>query len=93
MLCELTSPKRNLEQIVSATATSPSAESPSAVADFRDLLASLTRQLAGKPLDAHLDAWLNQEHGVGSTTYQQLKSACIDGVAQGWLCKIGRAHV
>ncbi len=21
---------------------------------------------------AHLDAWLNQEHGVGSTTYQQI---------------------
>jgi hypothetical protein len=87
MLCKLTSPKRNLEQIVSATATPPSAESTSAIAGFRDLLASLTRQLAGKPLDAHLDAWLNQEHGVGSTTYQQLTSACMDGVAQGWLCK------
>ena len=72
---------------MSTTATSLSADATSAVADFRDLLASLTRQLAGKPLDAHLDAWLNQEHGVGSAVYKQLKSACIDGVAQGWLCK------
>lgn len=70
-----------------AIAASPSAEATSAVANFRELLADLTRQIAGKPLNADLDAWLNQEHGVASASYQQLKSACVDGVAQGWLCK------
>jgi hypothetical protein len=28
------------------------------------------RALAGRPLDAELDTWLNAEHGAGSTTYQ-----------------------
>ena len=30
---------------------------------FRQLIASLTHQIAGRPLDATLDAWLNAEHG------------------------------
>jgi Domain of unknown function (DUF4863) len=72
---------------VSAIAVSPSAEAPSAVAHFRDLLANLTRHIAGKPLDAELGAWLNHEYGVASAMYQQLKAACVEGVAQGWLCK------
>ena len=55
--------------------------------EFRELIAPLTQELAGKPLDDALDVWLNQHHGVGSTTYQQLKAACITGVAEGWLCK------
>jgi hypothetical protein len=55
--------------------------------EFRALIAPLTQAIAGKPLDADLDAWLNQHHGVGSATYQQLKAACITGVAEGWLCK------
>lgn len=33
---------------------------------FRQLIASLTDQIAGRPLDAALDAWLNAEHGPGS---------------------------
>lgn len=55
--------------------------------EFRELIAPLTQALAGKPLDDALDAWLNQHHGVGSATYQQLKAACMTGVAEGWLCK------
>ncbi len=34
--------------------------------EFRDQIAQLTAQLAGRPLDAALDTWLNAEHGVGS---------------------------
>lgn len=62
--------------------------SPTAVSqtEFRDLLANLTRSIAGKPLDAALDAWLNQNAGPASETYQHLKAACISGVEQGWLC-------
>lgn len=52
---------------------------------FRAQLAALTAQIAGRPLDTGLDAWLNHEHGVGSATYQALKSACEAGVAAGWL--------
>ena len=48
---------------------------------FRAQLAAFTAALAGRPLDAHLDAWLNREHGAGSATYAGLKAACEDGVA------------
>ena len=54
--------------------------------EFRSQIAHLTAQLAGRPLDAALDAWLNAEHGPGSPTYQQLKASCQAGVAAGWLC-------
>lgn len=56
------------------------------VENFRHQIASLTAQLAGRALDAELDAWLNQEHGVQSETYQTLRRLCIQGVSEGWLC-------
>lgn len=53
---------------------------------LRAPLAALTAQLAGRPLDAALDAWLNAEHGAGSATFGTLLAACRQGVAEGWLC-------
>lgn len=53
---------------------------------FRAQIAGLTAQLAGRPIDAALDAWLNQEHGVASATYAELKASCEAGIAEGWLC-------
>jgi hypothetical protein len=55
--------------------------------EFREQIAQLTAQIAGRPLDAELDAWLNKEHGRGSATYETLKSSCQAGVAAGWLCE------
>ncbi len=54
-------------------------------AEFRQQIAQLTDQIAGRTLDADLDAWLNREHGVGSATYSALKASCEVGVAAGWL--------
>jgi Domain of unknown function (DUF4863) len=54
--------------------------------EFKEQLAQLTALIAGKPLDQALDNWLNAEHGVGSSTYAQLKTSCETGVAEGWLC-------
>ena len=54
--------------------------------DFHSQLAALTAELAGQPLDAALDRWLNTTHGAGSASYAALKASCIEGVAQGWLC-------
>lgn len=51
------------------------------------LVAGLTRQLAGRPLDAGLAHWLNRHHGPGSTVYEALREACLAGVAEGWLCE------
>jgi hypothetical protein len=56
-------------------------------ADFRQQIARLTTQIAGRPLDTDLDAWLNREHGVGSATYSALKASCESGVAEGWLAE------
>lgn len=53
---------------------------------FRQQLAELTQQLAGRELNTDLQTWLNQEHGVNSASYQQLKQSCQRGVAEGWLC-------
>lgn len=53
---------------------------------FREQLAELCAQLAGRPLDAHLDVWLNAEHGPHTATYAQLKQSCEAGVSEGWLC-------
>ncbi len=53
---------------------------------FRQHIATLSAELAGRPLDAALDAWLNAEHGSTSASYATLKAACEAGVAAGWLC-------
>jgi len=55
--------------------------------EFRSQIAELTAQLANRPLDATLDAWLNREHGSGSETFRALTESCRTGVAEGWLCK------
>ncbi|MDE1947795.1 MAG: DUF4863 family protein [Burkholderiales bacterium] len=55
-------------------------------AEFREQIAAFTAPLAGRALDAELDAWLNREHGPASATYAALKAACVAGVAAGWLC-------
>jgi Domain of unknown function (DUF4863) len=60
---------------------------PPAPESFKAQLVALTAQLAGRPLAAELDNWLNREHGVGSATYSELKAACLAGVAAGWLCE------
>jgi hypothetical protein len=54
--------------------------------EFRELVAGLAARIAGQPLGPELDAWLNQECGPGSATYEDLKAACQAGVAEGWLC-------
>ena len=54
-------------------------------AEFRDRIAALTEQIAGRELDADLDVWLNREHGAGSASYEALRAACRDGVEAGWL--------
>ena len=54
--------------------------------ELHQRIAALTAQIAGRPLDPALDAWLNAEHGPASATYSGLMQACRDGVAEGWLC-------
>ncbi len=53
---------------------------------FRTRLGALTAAIAGRPLDAALDTWLNAEHGPASASYQELAALIRTGVAEGWLC-------
>ena len=53
---------------------------------LRQHIAELSLQLAGRPLDAQLEVWLNAKHGVGTRTYGDLRRGCETGVAEGWLC-------
>lgn len=55
--------------------------------EFRQQVKQLTDQLTNRAVDAELEDWLNQEHGVGSVTYTQLRQSCETGVAEGWLCE------
>lgn len=54
--------------------------------DFRDSIKELTLQLAGRPLDAALDRWLNENLGPQSGLFQRLENACRAAVAEGWMC-------
>lgn len=49
-------------------------------------VARLTAELAGRTLDGALDAWLNEHHGSGSRTFQEIAESIRAGVAEGWLC-------
>ena len=55
--------------------------------EFQQLIAGLTAEIAGRPLDASLAEHLNKQHGTGSTLYQQIFDACQAGIAAGWMCK------
>ncbi len=55
-------------------------------ATFKAQLAALTAGVAGRPLDAALDDWLNTRYGPASPTFAALKASCQAGVAAGWLC-------
>lgn len=54
--------------------------------DFERLIAGVTGQIAARPLDDALDAWLNATWPIGSHTFEALAEACRAGVAEGWLC-------
>ncbi|MBN3762690.1 DUF4863 family protein [Burkholderia sp. Ac-20365] len=54
--------------------------------DFQRLIAGVTAQLDGRPLDAALAGWLNTTWPADSATYAELADACRVGVAEGWLC-------
>jgi hypothetical protein len=53
---------------------------------LRTQLGEVTRQIAGRRLDAQLQDWLNVNVGCGSLLYARIKESCEAGVAAGWLC-------
>ena len=55
--------------------------------EFRQQMVELTARIAGKPLDADLQDWLNRELGADSDDFRRLQDSCRQGVAEGWLCQ------
>ena len=55
--------------------------------EFQRLIAGVTEQLAGRPLDGTLAAWLNHAYPADGDTFRALADACRSGVAEGWLCQ------
>ena len=53
-------------------------------ARFRDLVAEVTRQVAGRPLDSELQADLNHRIAPSSTQYAALFAACREAAIDGF---------
>ncbi len=58
----------------------------SSVQEFERLIAGLTQELAGRPLDASLEAFLNAQYGPGSDLYDRIFDTCRNAVTAGWMC-------
>lgn len=55
--------------------------------EFRELIATITAGVAGKPLDQALESELNRQWPAGSPVFRQLFEACRAGIEQGWMCR------
>ncbi len=53
---------------------------------FHALMREVTRLTAGQPLDAALQESLNREAGPHSALFQEIYTACRQGVTEGWMC-------
>lgn len=53
---------------------------------FRHLLQPVTDRIAGKPLDASLDAELNAAFPADGAVFASIEAACREAIAAGWMC-------
>jgi len=53
---------------------------------FDRRITELTGTIAGRPLDAALAGFLNDNYGPGSEWFRDVRAACIEAVAEGWMC-------
>lgn len=57
-----------------------------AIASFTNIITEVTALIGDHPLDSDLDAHLNTVAGAESDLFNRLKTACLQGVEDGWLC-------
>ncbi len=55
-------------------------------AQFADVIANITGQIAGKPLDAALQSQLNARCPADSAMFREVFDACRAGIEEGWMC-------
>jgi hypothetical protein len=53
---------------------------------FTELVATVVAPIAGRPLDAALEADLNAAHPAGGATFRAILDACREAIAAGWMC-------
>ena len=53
---------------------------------FAALMATITHRIAGRALDAALEAELNATCPAGGDVYRAVQDACDAGIAAGWMC-------
>lgn len=53
---------------------------------FAALVGDVTARIAGKPLDAALMAELNAAFPPGGDTFERIRGACREAIAEGWMC-------
>jgi hypothetical protein len=61
--------------------------------DFRELMASITGKIAGRALDASLEAELNRQFPPDGEVFRSVVEACRAGVAAGWMCNREHAGI
>lgn len=54
---------------------------------FQDLVSKVTREIAGRPVDASLADFLNERFPAGGPEFKAIAQACRDAVAAGWMCE------
>ncbi|NMG27617.1 DUF4863 family protein [Aromatoleum evansii] len=54
---------------------------------FQALIAKVTDEIAGRPLDGQLADFLNERFPANGPEFQAIAKACSDAVAAGWMCE------
>lgn len=54
---------------------------------FQALIAKVTGEIAGRPLDGQLAEFLNERFPASGAEFQAIAKACADAVAAGWMCE------
>ena len=60
---------------------------------FAALMATITRRIAGRSLDAALEAELNATFPAGGDVVRSVQDACDAGIAAGWMCNREHAGI
>jgi hypothetical protein len=54
---------------------------------FQELIAGVTRDIVGKPLNSALAARLNERFPASGPEFKTIQGACRSAIAEGWMCE------
>jgi hypothetical protein len=53
---------------------------------FQEQIASITRAIAGRPVDGKLATFLNERFPAAGPEFKAIQAACNAAISQGWMC-------